>query len=121
MALIPDQFRLDYIQSSSGTGAIPIAAVRLSRNDRIYEATSKGDGQVDALCSAIRKATRFEGKMVSYKVGAITGGIDALGEVTVVLDRDTVSKTGRAVGADIIEASARAYLNAINRIEQARK
>ena len=120
MAVIPDQFRLEYHQSSSGTGAIPIAAVRLTRNGRLYEATAKGDGQVDALCSAIRKAARFEGKMVSYKVGATTGGIDALGEVTVVLERQDARKTGRAVGADVIEASARAYLNAINRLEQDR-
>ena len=120
LAVIPDQFVLKYHQSSSGTGAIPIAAVRLDRNGRKYEATAKGDGQVDALCSAIRKATRFSGKMTSYKVGSITGGVDALGEVTIVLQRKGESKTGRAVGPDILEASARAYLNAINRLEQDR-
>jgi 2-isopropylmalate synthase len=120
LAIIPDQFKMEYHQSSSGSGAIPIAAVRLSKKDETFEATASGDGQVDALCAAIRKATRFDGIMKSYKVGAISGGIDALGEVTVVLESNGVSKTGRAVSSDIIDASARAYLNAINRLEQGR-
>ena len=120
LAIIPDQFVMEYHQSSSGSGAIPIAAVRLNRQGETFEATASGDGQVDALCAAIRKATDFNGVMTSYKVGAITGGIDALGEVTVVLESDGVFKTGRAVSSDIIDASARAYLNAINRLEQDR-
>ena len=118
MAVVPEQYHLEYHQSSSGTGAIPIAAVRLTRQGRSYEATARGDGQIDALCHAIRKATRFDGKMISFKVGAITGGIDALGEVMVVLEHEGQQKIGRALSADIVEASGRAYLNAINRLTQ---
>jgi 2-isopropylmalate synthase len=121
MAVMPDQYLLDYHQSSSGAGAIPIAAVRLSRQGKFSEATATGDGQVDALCTAIRKATHFDGIMISYKVGAISGGVDAQGEVSIVLEQDGKRKTGRAARPDIVEASARAYLNAINRLEKDRK
>ncbi len=108
-------FQLEYMQSSSGTGAIPIAAVRLSREGKSYEATATGDGQVDAVCKAIQKATKVKAKLVSYQVQAITKGLDAMGDVTIKLDIEGHEVVGRGVSPDIIEASARAYLNAINR------
>ena len=108
-------FQLEYMQSSSGTGAIPIAAVKLSREGRSYEATATGDGQVDAVCKAIQKATKVKAKLVSYQVQAITKGLDAMGDVTIKLDIEGHEVVGRGVSPDIIEASARAYLNAINR------
>ncbi|MEJ5185581.1 MAG: 2-isopropylmalate synthase [Candidatus Geothermincolales bacterium] len=108
-------FQLEYMQSSSGTGAIPIAAVKLSREGRNYEATATGDGQVDAVCKAIQKATKVKAKLISYQVQAITKGLDAMGDVTIKLDIEGHEVVGRGVSPDIIEASARAYLNAINR------
>ena len=116
IGLVPDMFVLEHIQSSGGTGVIPIAAVRLAYEKKMIERTARGDGQVDAVCRAIRKATGFSGKMVSYRVNAVTGGIDAQGEVAIKLELDQRQASGRAIGTDVVEASARAYLNAINKL-----
>ena len=115
---LEELFQLDYMQSSSGTGAIPIAAVKLSREGKGYEATSTGDGQVDAVCKAILKATKVKAKLKAYQVQAITKGLDAMGDVTIKLDVEGHEVVGRGVSPDIIEASARAYINAINRAVQ---
>jgi 2-isopropylmalate synthase len=115
---LEELFQLDYMQSSSGTGAIPIAAVKLSREGKGYEATSTGDGQVDAVCRAILKATKVRAKLKAYQVQAITKGLDAMGDVTIKLDIEGHEVVGRGVSPDIIEASARAYINAINRAVQ---
>ncbi len=115
---LEELFQLDYMQSSSGTGAIPIAAVKLSREGKGFEATSTGDGQVDAVCRAILKATKVKAKLKAYQVQAITKGLDAMGDVTVKLDIEGHEVVGRGVSPDIIEASARAYINAINRAVQ---
>ena len=112
---LEELFQLDYMQSSSGTGAIPIAAVKLSREGKSFEATSTGDGQVDAVCKAVQKATKVKAKLVAYQVQAITKGLDAMGDVTIKLDIEGHEVVGRGVSPDIIEASARAYINAINR------
>ena len=115
---LEELFLLDYMQSSSGSGAIPIAAVKLSREGKSYEATSTGDGQVDAVCKAILKATKVKAKLKAYQVQAITRGLDAMGDVTIKLDIEGHEVVGRGVSPDIIEASARAYVNAINRAVQ---
>ena len=115
---LEELFLLDYMQSSSGTGAIPMAAVKLSREGKGFEATSTGDGQVDAVCSALLKATKVKAKLKAYQVQAITKGLDAMGDVTIKLDIEGHEVVGRGVSPDIIEASARAYVNAINRALQ---
>ena len=80
-------------------------------------ARASGDGMVDAACGAIREALgRDEVTLVSFQVAAVTGGIDALGEVTVTVEVEQGQRfTGRGVSTDIVEASARAYLDALNR------
>jgi 2-isopropylmalate synthase len=80
-------------------------------------AEETGDGMVDAACGAIRRAVgRDEVTLVSFQVSAVTGGIDALGEVTVTVEvEDGQRFTGRGVSTDIVDASARAYLDALNR------
>jgi len=115
---LEELFQLEYMQSSSGTGAVPIAAVKLSREGKGFEATSTGDGQVDAVCRAILKATKVRAKLKAYQVQAITKGLDAMGDVTVKIEIEGDEVVGRGVSPDIIEASARAYINAINRAVQ---
>ena len=115
---LEELFQLDYMQSSSGSGAIPIAAIKLSKENKSYEATATGDGQVDAVCKAILKATRVKAQLKSYQVQAVTKGLDAIGDVSVKLDIGGHEVVGRGVSPDIIEASARAYVNAINRAMQ---
>ena len=75
-----------------------------------------GDGPVDATFKAIKKLTKSNAKLLQYNVGAITGGTDAQGEATVRMSEGTNTVTGRGASTDIIEASARAYINALNRI-----
>jgi 2-isopropylmalate synthase len=115
---LEELFQLEYMQSSSGSGAIPIAAIKLTKENRSYEATATGDGQVDAVCKAILKATRVKAQLKSYQVQAVTKGLDAIGDVSVKLDIEGHEVVGRGVSPDIIEASARAYVNAINRAMQ---
>jgi ABC-type proline/glycine betaine transport system ATPase subunit len=73
---------------------------------------------VDAVCKAILKATKVKAKLKAYQVQAITRGLDAMGDVTIKLDIEGHEVVGRGVSPDIIEASARAYVNAINRAVQ---
>lgn len=121
-ALVADQvraavevYKLDYIKTSSGTDEVPTALVRLTKNGEVIEKTLTGDGQVDAACKAISEATGVEAKLISYNVSAITEGLDAQGDVTIRLEIQGKSVLGRGVSTDIIEASAKAYLNAINK------
>jgi 2-isopropylmalate synthase len=83
----------------------------------VVTAEATGDGMVDAACTAIRTAVgRDEVRLVSFQVSAVTGGVDALGEVTVTVEvEDGQRFTGRGVSTDIVDASARAYLDALNR------
>lgn len=110
-----DVYALEYIHVSSGTDATPTATVRLRRNGEVIEKTSTGDGQVDAACKAIQRATGVKGKLISYNVSSITEGLDAQGDVTIQLEINSKSVLGRGVSTDIIEASAKAYLNAVNK------
>jgi 2-isopropylmalate synthase len=75
---------------------------------------STGDGPIDAIFRAIQQATGTESELRQYTVDAVTGGEDALGEVTVILRTDGRLATGLGVATDIIEASARAYLRALS-------
>ncbi|MCB1154470.1 2-isopropylmalate synthase [bacterium] len=117
---VSDQFHLVSFQSFGGPSVIPMAAVRVQKGDELIEQTGSGDGQVDALCDAINKATDFHGRLTRYEVSATTEGTDSLGEVFVMVAEGGSSMTGRSVAADVIEASALAYLNAINRLLQKR-
>ncbi|MCL6471756.1 MAG: 2-isopropylmalate synthase [Firmicutes bacterium] len=110
-----DVYTLEYIHVCSGTDTTPTATVRLRKNGEVIEKTSIGDGQVDAACKAIKRATGVRGELISYNVNSITEGLDAQGDVTIQLEINGKSVLGRGVSTDIIEASARAYLNAINK------
>ncbi len=112
-------FELVSFKVASGTDLPPTAEVGLRRvgSDDVVTGTGEGDGMVDAACRAIRDAVaRPDVTLTSFHVGAVGSGIDALGEVTVqvrVEDGETFS--GRGVSTDIVEASARAYVDALNR------
>ena len=84
------------------------------------EATSDGDGMIDAACAAIRQATGVEATLVGFNVSSVTGGIDASGDVVVQLESDGLRVSGRGVSTDVVEASARAYTAAVSRLERVR-
>jgi len=107
-------YSLEYFHIISGSSTIPSATVRLKKDKKIIEDASRGDGPVDALYKAIDRITKLSPVLKEYKINAITGGKDAQGEVNVTLEIKGLTVYGKGVSTDIIEASAKAYINAIN-------
>ena len=111
-----DSFVLESLHVAGGTHLSPTATVRLRRNGSVLEDSAMGDGMIDAACAAIARACGVDGaRLVNFTVSSVTEGTDALGDVVVQLDVDGRRFTGRGVSSDVVEASARAYLAAVNR------
>ena len=116
IAEITQEFLLESLHVSSGTTATPTATVKLTRaTGETGEDAAIGDGPVDAACKAIERITGIAGRLTDYQIRAVTGGKDALGEVNLEVEINGRRVRGRAVSTDVIEASALAYLNAVNR------
>jgi 2-isopropylmalate synthase len=111
-----ETYILDHIQATSGINIVPTAAVRLMVKGKIIEGSGTGDGPVDAVYKTIDTLVGKHYQLINYSIKAITGGTDAQGEVTVQLKRSGLTVTGRGAHTDIIVASAKAYVNALNRI-----
>ncbi len=109
-------WQLESLQTTAGTGVIPTATIRLRKSDgQIVQDAATGDGPVDAIYSAIQRITGVQAKLLDYQIRAITKGKDAQGEVRIELEIDGIKFNGKGISTDIIEASAKAYLSAINR------
>ncbi len=108
-------YTLEYFNIISGNMAVPTATVRIKTAKEVIEEAATGDGPVDAVFRAIDRVTGIECILKDYIVHAITPGKTAIGEVSVTLEIDGGRTTGRGSSTDIIEASARAYVNALNR------
>ncbi len=117
----PDVYKLLNLNVVSGTVAIPTATVEIEANGNIIKDVGFGDGPVDAAFKTIAKVTKTKSRLLKYIVNSITGGTDAQGEVTVRLEEDGTVVVGQGAHMDIIMASAFAYVNALNRIEQIKK
>ena len=104
------------LQVAGGTVMSPTATVRLSHDAGVVEQSAIGDGMVDAACAAIAKAVGVDARLLEFHVSAVSGGTDALGDVTVQVEHEGVRVTGRGVATDVVEASARAYLQAVNKL-----
>ncbi|BAQ34654.1 2-isopropylmalate synthase [Dehalococcoides sp. THU3] len=110
-------YHLDRIQVTSGDRGIPTAAVRLTTpNGGAVEDAALGSGPVDAVYKAINRIVNVPNKLTEFSVKSVTAGIDALGEVLIRIESDGVTYTGRGSDTDIIVASAKAYMNALNRL-----
>ncbi len=118
---MPEVYQLDYLHIYSGTSAIPTATVRLRVNNDPREGASIGDGPVDALCRAISSVTGTSAKLVRYEIRAVTSGTEAMGEVTVQLEQDGRKVVGRGASTDVIEASAKAYIDGLNKLAYVHK
>jgi 2-isopropylmalate synthase len=116
IAHVPETYVLDYLHIISGTGVIPSATVRLKKEEQVFQDSGVGDGPVDAVLNAIDAITGLKGRLQDYQLRAVTSGKDALGEVSVKVDFDGTVVPGKGSSTDVIEASARAYLNALNRL-----
>ncbi len=109
-------YGLEHVQATTGTGMVPTAAVRLSADGQVLQGSGTGDGPVDAVYKTIDALTGRQPKLTGYAIKAITGGTDAQGEVTVQLVSGGRTVTGRGAHTDVVLASAKAYVNALNRL-----
>jgi 2-isopropylmalate synthase len=109
-------FELTYLEVSSGTNSIPTATVQIKHGDKISTESCYGDGAIDAAIKAIDKITQEQGELKNYQVKSSTEGEDAIGEVSVkvAFGKEKELVTGKAAATDVVLASARAYLNAVN-------
>jgi 2-isopropylmalate synthase len=121
MRLVPDVYTLEYIQILSGSRTIPTATVGLKQNDEVYQEAASGDGPVDAAYKAIDRITGITAELTDYNIQAVTQGKDALGEVTVKIRGNGRTVVGHGASTDVIEASAKAYINAINKLIHAKE
>lgn len=112
----PDEYQLEYLAVTSSLEGVPTATVRLRRGDERITEAGTGVGSVDAVYRTIDKIIPVEHRLVDYVVSAVTGGTDALAEVTVRLGTERNVFLGRGTSLDVIEASARAYLQALNKL-----
>jgi len=113
----PDLFKVELVQVSCGSNAQPTATVTLRTPDG-QELTDAaiGTGPVDAVYKAINRVVNVPNELIEFSVQSVTGGIDALGEVTIRLRHQSRVFSGHAANTDIIVASAQAYVNALNRL-----
>jgi 2-isopropylmalate synthase len=110
-------FRLDSVQVTCGDHAQPTATVRLIGPDGgVRSDAAIGTGPVDAVYRAINRIVQVPNELTEFSVKSVTEGIDAQGEVTIRIEADGRSYVGRGADTDIIVASAKAYMNALNRM-----
>ncbi len=117
MRIIPEFYKLEHLQVVSGIGIVPTATVIITEDGEIIKSVEIGNGPVDAVYKAISKAVKIQHNLEDFSLKSITGGTDALGEAVVkISDKDGNYYIGRASSTDIVEASAKAYLRAINQM-----
>ncbi len=119
---VPETYKLQQMNVSSGSFAAPTATVEMEVNGKMKKIAVIGDGPVDAAFKAIKKLTKSKDGLLDFTVGSITGGTDAQGECTVRLrSEDGREVLGQGAHPDIIVASAKAYINALNKIASNKK
>jgi 2-isopropylmalate synthase len=116
LAKMADRIALKSFHVASGTDQVPTATVELEIDGHTIVRTGTGDGPVDAVYRTIAAITETKSTLLMYVVKAITGGTDAQGEVSVRVQEDGRTVSGHGADTDIITASARAYLNALNKL-----
>jgi 2-isopropylmalate synthase len=116
---VVEAWKLDLVQVSTSDHGSPTATVRLIGPDGVsHEDAAIGSGPVDAIYRAINRVTHLQNELTEFSVKSVTEGIDAQGEVTIRIEADGGSYVGRAADTDILVASARAYVHALNRFVQ---
>jgi 2-isopropylmalate synthase len=119
---ITEVYHLDHVEVSCGDHNIPTATVRLIGPDgRSLADAALGTGPVDAVYRAINRIVGIPNRLTEFTVKSITEGIDAIGEVLIRIESEGVTYTGRGASTDIIVASAKAYMNALNRLLSVKK
>ena len=117
VATEPITYTLDHVQFSGGDHDIATATVRvIGPGQQVYSDAATGNGPVDAVCKAIHRVTGVSARLVDFNVHSVTEGLDSIGEVVVRVDQDGKIFMGRGASTDIIVASAKAYVSAVNRL-----
>ena len=111
----PQHIELEFFQVSTGNKSISTATVRIKIQGKIVEEAATGDGPIDAAYKALERACSMNCRLYDYSIKSVSRGKDALGEVTVKVEKDGRIYTGRGLSMDIIEASVLAYTNAFNK------
>jgi len=118
---VSETYHLEQVQVSCGDPSLPTASVKLTGpNGELLADAAQGTGPVDAVYKAINRLVHEPNELIEFSVKSVTEGIDAIGEVTIRIESDGVRYSGRGAHTDIIVASARAYMNALNRMLVAR-
>jgi 2-isopropylmalate synthase len=119
---VTEVYHLDHVEVSCGNHNIPTATVRLIAPDgKSVADAALGTGPVDAVYEAINRIVKVPNKLTEFTVKSVTEGIDAIGEVLIRIESDGVSYSGRGADTDIMVASAKAYMNALNRLLAVKK
>ncbi|MFA5316917.1 MAG: alpha-isopropylmalate synthase regulatory domain-containing protein, partial [Dehalococcoidales bacterium] len=114
---ISETYHLDRIQVTCGDRGVPTAAVRLvGPGDKVLADAALGTGPVDAVYRSINRLVGVPNQLTEFSVKSVTEGIDAIGEVLIRIESNGVTYTGRGADTDILVASAKAYINALNRL-----
>jgi 2-isopropylmalate synthase len=114
---MPRRFKLVYINVVAGNVTVPTATVQMEVGGQLLQEAGFGDGPVDATFKTIKKITRTKSKLLQFAINAITSGTEAQGEVTVKLEEKGQTVIGQGADTDVIVASAKAYINALNKME----
>ncbi|NWG04234.1 MAG: 2-isopropylmalate synthase [Syntrophaceae bacterium] len=114
---VPRRFKLIYLNVVAGNVTVPTATVQMEIDGQLMQEAGFGDGPVDATFKTIKKITRTKSKLLQFAINAITSGTEAQGEVTVKLEEKGQTVIGQGADTDVIVASAKAYINALNKME----
>ncbi|GAB6064222.1 2-isopropylmalate synthase [Deferrisoma palaeochoriense] len=118
---LPDRYRLLYLNVNSGTVTVPTATVQMMVDGVVRQEAGFGDGPVDAAFTVIKKLTGRKPRLVNFTINSITGGTDAQAEVSVRIEEDGVLANGQASDTDIVVASAKAFVHALNKLEHRKR
>jgi 2-isopropylmalate synthase len=116
-----DVFIMEYLNVSSGTSTVPTATVRIKVAGKVFQEAACGDGAVDAATKAIDRITSYSIKLDDYHLDAVTQGREALGRVKMVASSPDGTFNGIGTSTDIVDASAKAYMDIVNKIARMRK
>jgi 2-isopropylmalate synthase len=116
LRISPPVYKIKNIQSIAGNQVIATATILLEKEGTLLQDSATGDGPVDSVLKAIDRITGMEGKLIEYTVHSVTRGADAVGEVFMKVDFGKASFIGKAASLDIVDASARAYVDAVNKM-----
>ncbi len=115
--VVPATYVLEYMHISSGTTVVPTATIGLAKGEERAEEAACGNGPVDAICHAVDKVTGLSCTLVNWGIRAVTSGKDAIGEVTLkITEKGDKVYVGKGISTDVLEASAKAYVNAVNKL-----